>query len=155
MRRLAPLLVLCAAAFPASAGARVIAIASGDANLTLADVSTSKVINKVPIGGQTVAVARAPDGVRAYVASGRRIVAVDLSTQAVAGTGTAGAAIQGLAISADGARLYAARKGGIDVVDAHSLQPAGSIPLASQAPAGRIAVSTDGTRAVVVLDDKH
>src|SRR3954451_1439243 len=142
-------------ALPAPAAARVIAIASGDVGLTLADVSTNKVINRVPIGGQTSAVAMAPDGKLAYVASGARVAVVDLAKQAVVGGLNVGGGVQGLAISADGARVYAARQAGVDIVDTHALQVIGTVKLATKAPAGRIAVSIDGTRAVVVLDDKH
>src|SRR4051812_8863451 len=156
MRRLPVLLVACALlALPAAASARVVAVASGDGNLALADVSSNKVINRVAIGGTTSAVAMAPDGTRAYVASGGRISAVDLGTQKVAGTATAGGAIQGLAISADAARLYAARRGGVDVIDTSTLEVAGVVPLSRKAPTGRIAVSADGTRGVVVLDGGH
>src|SRR3954453_6315079 len=155
MRRLPVLALACALlALPGSASARVIAIASGDGGLTLADVSSNRVVNRVPIAGRTNAVVIAPDGSRAYVASGRRITVVDLGTQKASGTASAGGTIQGLAISADGARLYAARRGGVDVVDTSNLQPAGMVPL-GRAPTGRIAVSPDGTRAVVVLDRTH
>src|SRR3954452_24316380 len=155
MRRLPVLALACALlALPAAAGARVVAIASGDGTLTLADVSSNKVINRVSVGGGATAVAIAPDGARAYTASGPRISVVDLATQKVTGTANAGGAIRGPALSADGARLYAARRGGVDVVDTSNLQPAGMVPLGT-APTGRIAVSADGTRAVVVLDRTH
>jgi len=98
------------------------------------------------VGGRTSAVVVAPDGARAYVASGNRVSVVDLGTHGVTGTATAGGGIQGLALSADGARLYAARRGGVDVIDTANLQAVGTVPL-GRAPTGRIAVSADGTRA--------
>src|SRR6185503_19565082 len=99
MRRLPVLTLACALlALPAPASARVIAVASGDANLTLADVSTSKVVNRVDVGGTTTGVAMAPDGTRAYVTSGGRIAVVDLDSQKVVAALSGGGTIQGLAV---------------------------------------------------------
>ena len=65
---------LLALAAPAAASARLIVIASGDANATLADVSSSRVINRVGLPGASRAVVVAPDGSRAFVTAGRSVV---------------------------------------------------------------------------------
>ena len=107
LRRTLLACLLAALAAPSAAGARVVVVASGDANATLADVSTNRVVNRVGVGGAARAVAVAPDGSRAFVAAGNRIVTVDLGSQAVTASTTLAGAVGGLAISADGARLYA------------------------------------------------
>src|SRR3954453_14205085 len=95
-------LALLALAAPATAAARLIVIASGDANATLADVSSSRVINRVAVPGASPAVVVAPRGSRAFLAAGRRFVAIGLARQAVAGAATAGGVVRGLAVSTDG-----------------------------------------------------
>src|SRR3954447_1137901 len=104
-RALIPLVALALAA-PSAAAARVIVIASGDANATFADVSSNRVINRSGVGGSASAAARAPDAPRAFVGAGRQVVSFDLATQARAARATVNGVIGGLAISADGARLY-------------------------------------------------
>src|SRR5258708_6689100 len=115
-RAVLPCLLLALAA-PSAASARVIVIASGDANATFADVSSNRVINRTRVPGATRAVAVAADGGRAFVAAGRTVVVMDLMRQAPTRRVVVGAVIGGLAISADGARLYASRPGGLDILD--------------------------------------
>ena len=67
----------------------------------------------------------------------------------------AGGAVTALAASDDGQRLYAARRGAIDVVDAPTMTVKASIALGAKASAAALAVSSDATRAVVVLDAKR
>src|SRR3954452_2308363 len=152
-RALIPLVVLALAA-PATAAARVIVIASGDANATFADVSSNRVINRSGVGGAARAVAIAPDGTRAFVRAGRQVVSFDLAKQAPAARATVNGVVGGLAISADGARLYVSRPGGLDIVDKTSFGRGGTVRLARRSRGGRVAVSPDGTRALVVLDTK-
>src|SRR5438093_6852826 len=127
LRRTLLACLLAALASPAAAGARVVVIASGDANATLADVSTNRVVNRVAVGGVARAVAVAPDGSRAFVAAGNQIVSVDLGAQAVTASVTLGGLVGGLAISADGARLYASRPAALDVLDTATLHGAGTV----------------------------
>ena len=124
-----------------AAHARLVVVASGDANATLADVSTNRVINRVGLGGVTRAVAASPDGTRAYVAAGRRVIAVDLARQAPAGAITLSGTVKGLGVSIDGARLYAARKGALDIIDSATLAPAGAWRARSRATTWRPAAT--------------
>src|SRR5204863_207880 len=78
-----------------------------------------------------------------------------LAEQRIGAGVTLAGGVRGLAISADGARLYAVRRGALDIVDALAMQPAGSVRLPRRSPGGRVAVSPDGTRALVVLDRKQ
>src|SRR5882757_7316697 len=74
-------LVLAAAAVlllpSATAQARVIVVAGGDAAATLTDVSTNKVAARIPLAGKARGAAVAPDGSRAYVVAGARLLAID------------------------------------------------------------------------------
>ena len=60
-----------------------------------------------------------------------------------------------LAASDDGQRLYAARRGAIDVIDAPTMTLRASIALGARASGAAMAISSDATRAVVVLDAKR
>ena len=156
MRHVTTVSVLLAAlAVAPAAHARVVVVASGDGAATLTDVTTNKVVARIPVGGRSRAAAVAPDGTRGYVAAGRRVSAIDLGTRAVVAGVNAGGGVTALAASADGQRLYAARRGAIDVIDAPTMTLKGSIALGARASAAALAISADATRAVVVLDAKR
>ncbi|MEN3281057.1 MAG: hypothetical protein V7607_2197, partial [Solirubrobacteraceae bacterium] len=76
-------LAVAALAVAPAAHARVVVVATGDAAATLTDVTTNEVVARVGVGGHTRAAAVAPDGTRAYVGTGRRVVALDLGARAV------------------------------------------------------------------------
>src|SRR5215213_10780329 len=120
MRRLAPILIVLAAALlaPAVAHARVVVVATGDGTAALSDVATNQVVARVPVGGRSRAAVAAPDGSRGYVAAGRRVLAIDLATRIPVGAATLRGTATALAVSGDGARLYVGRTRAIDVVDA-------------------------------------
>src|SRR4051812_14585744 len=156
-----PVLALLATALASlvlapAAGARVLLVATGDANATLTDVSSGKVVARVAVPGRTRAVAVAPDGVRGYVAAGGSVAAIDLNGRAAAGTLALPGTPAALAISGDGMRLVAARRGALDVIDPATLTVIRSIALgtARKAPTA-LAVSADGTKGVAVLDAKR
>jgi YVTN family beta-propeller protein len=156
MRRFTLLTTLLAAlAVAPAADARVVVVASGDGAATLTDVTTNKVAARVAVGGRTRAAAVAPDGSRGYVAAGTRVVAIDLATRAIAGAANARGTVTAIAASDDGHRLYAARRGAIDVIDAPTMTVIASIALGANARGTALAVSSDATRAVVVLDSKR
>ncbi|HKE79358.1 MAG TPA: hypothetical protein VKB54_08625, partial [Solirubrobacteraceae bacterium] len=156
MRQLAPIAVLLAALVLApAAGARVVVVASGDGAATLTDVNTNQVVARVPVGGRSRAVAAAPDGTRAYVAAGTRVVAVDLGARTVAGATPVPGTPTAVAASSDGQRVYAARPGGLDVIDAPTMTLKASITLGRRARPTSLAVAHDGTIAAVTLDSKH
>jgi DNA-binding beta-propeller fold protein YncE len=145
-----------AAALAAPAHARVLLVAAGDANATLVDVSSGRLVARVAVPGRARAVAVAPDGVRGYVAAGAGVAAIDLNGRVTAGdlqlTGTPTA----LAIGANGARLAAARKGALDIIDPVGLTVMRSADLGAQARRPiAVAVSADSTKAVVALDGKR
>ena len=146
--------LLTAAAVVLAAGsaahARSIVIATGTGELALTDVPADKVVARLALGSPTRAVVAAPDGARAFVASGRQITVVDLASRATASAPPLAGAIISLAISQDGARLLAARRGAIDVFDTATMTPAGSINLKGARP-GAVAISADGLKAAVVL----
>ena len=76
IRRLAFASVLLAAlAVVPAAHARVVLVATGDSAATLTDVTTNKVVARIPVGARSRAAAIAPDGTRGYVAAGRRVAA--------------------------------------------------------------------------------
>src|SRR3954470_5579397 len=113
-----PLLVLliCASVLaPAAAQARGVVVATGDANATLTDVSTSRIVARVPVGGRSRAAAVAPDGSRGYRAAGSRGGASAPTPPRGSAAGQRGGGPAGRAVSADGARLYASRRGAVDV----------------------------------------
>ena len=83
------------------------------------------------------------------------MVAIDLASRAVAAGVNAGGAVTALAASGDGQRLYAARRGAIDVIDAPTMTLRASIALGARASGAAMAISSDATRAVVVLDAKR
>ena len=145
LRRLC-IAALALAAWPAAAQARVVAVAGGS-GATFVDVSSRKPVGNVSVGGGGTGVATAPDGSRVYVA-GTALAVFDPTTRATLGT-VALPAASTIAVSTDGARVYAAHKGGITVVNtmapAAGPWPAINLPGSPQA----IAVSSDGTRAVV------
>jgi Ca2+-binding RTX toxin-like protein len=150
MRR--PLLLGLIACFllPVSAAeGRVVVVATGDANATMTEVSTNRVSSRIGLGGRTRGVAVAPDGSRAYVAAGNRIVAIDLTSRQQVGAVVLASGITSLAITADGTKLLAGRSAAVDVVDAAALRGIASIR--TGAVAGPIAASPDGARAVVAL----
>jgi DNA-binding beta-propeller fold protein YncE len=151
MRRLLPALIaLAACLLPASlAEARVVVVATGDGTATLTEVSTNRVSARIPVGGRARGVAAAPDGSRAYVAAGSRVVAIDLGTRRVVGAARLASAVTSLAITPDGARLLAGRSGAVDVVDTGGLRVTSTIRIG--AVAGPVAASPDGARALVVL----
>src|SRR3954463_11080634 len=156
MRQLTPVLaVLSALAVVPAAHARVVVVASGDGAATLTDVTTNKVVARTGGGARPRAAAVAPDGTRGYVAAGRRIVAIDLASRAIVAGANAGGAVSGLAASDDGQRLYAARRGAIDVIDAPTMTVKASIALGAKARGTALAIDSDATRAVVVLDSKR
>ena len=63
IRRLAFLsVVLAALAVVPAAHARVVLVASGDSAATLTDVTTNKVVARIPVGARSRAAAIAPDG---------------------------------------------------------------------------------------------
>ena len=105
-------------------------------------------VGSVTVAGGGTGVAAAPDGSRLYVAGPASSPPIDPNTRATLGT-VALPVASTLAVSPDGARVYAAHKGGITVVDttkpAPVLGPTITLPGTPQA----IAVSSDGTRAVV------
>jgi DNA-binding beta-propeller fold protein YncE len=135
------------------ATARSIVVADGVA-ARLVDVSTGKLGARFDVGGRARGAAVAPDGSRAYVSGTERITAIDLASQGVAGMVTTRPTVLSLAITPDGRRLYAARSGAIDVIDAASMTIVRAIALGRSRPSA-IAVSGDGTRAVVLLDAKR
>src|SRR5213078_985363 len=142
MGQLTPVLaVLFAIALAPAAHARVVVVASGDGAATLTDVTTNRVVARVPVGARSRAAAVAPDGTRGYVAAGRRVVAINLASRAVVAGVNARGGVTALAASDDGQRLYAARRGAIDVIDAPTLTVRGSIALGARASAAAMAVS--------------
>jgi len=149
---LTALLIAAAVALAAgsAAHARSIVIATGTGELALTDVPADKVVARLALGSPTRAVVAAPDGARAFVASGRQITVVDMASRATASTPPLAGTIISLAISQDGARLLAARRGAIDVLDTATMTPAGSINLKGARP-GAVAISADGLKAAVVL----
>jgi len=140
---------------PAAADARVVLVATGDGTVTMTDVATNQVAARLPVGGVSRGVVVAPDGSRGYVAAGLLVQGLDLGTRLPVGAIGLRGTVRALAISADGRRLYAARRGAIDVIDATTFTLAGSIRLPSGSEPRSIAVSSDGTRAAVVLDRRH
>ena len=83
-RRFAFVSVLFAAlAVAPAAHARVVLVATADGNAALTDVTTNKVVARVPVGGRASGVAIAPDGTRGYVATGRHVAAIDLGTRRI------------------------------------------------------------------------
>jgi Ca2+-binding RTX toxin-like protein len=157
MHRLSALSALAFAllAVAPAAHARVVVVASGDAAATLTDVTTNKVAARIAVGGRTRAAAVAPDGTRAYVATGRRVVAIDLGTRAVVGTAVARGTVTALAASSDGQRVYAARPGALEVIDAPTMTARSAIALGRRSHPSSLAVADDGTLAAVALDSKH
>src|SRR4051812_27366103 len=156
MRQLTPVLAaLSALAVVPAAHARVVVVASGDGAATLTDVTTNKVVARIGVGARSRAAGVAPDGTRGYVAAGRRVVAIDLASRAIVAGANPRGTVTALAASDDGQRLYAARRGAIDVIDAPTMTVKASISLGAKASATAMAVSSDATRAVVVLDAKH
>ena len=133
-----------------AAQARVVVVATGTGQTVLTDVPSNDVVARLALGGPTRAVAAAPDGSRAYVASGRRVVTIDLNARAVTGGVDLAGAISSLALTPDGTRLLAARRGAIDVVDTGTLTVTGSVDLKG-AKTGPLAVSADATWAAVGL----
>ena len=83
------------------------------------------------------------------------MAAIDLATRQVVAGVNAGGGVTALAASADGQRLYAARRGAIDVIDAPTMTLRASIALGAKASGAALAISSDATRAVVVLDAKR
>ena len=150
MRRLLISTVLLCLIPAAAPEARVVVVATGDGNVTLTEVSTNRIGARIGVGGRTRAVAVAPDGSRAYVATGNRVVAIDLAARRAVSTAALAGGITSLSISPDGARIYAGRTGAVEVVDTARMAPAGSIGLGGATPA-QLAVSPDGARAVVSL----
>ncbi|HEV2814159.1 MAG TPA: YncE family protein, partial [Solirubrobacteraceae bacterium] len=142
-------LLVCLAA-PAGAAGRVVVVATGGPDVVLTDVSTNVVGPRIEVGGSTRAVAVAPDGSRAYVATGRRVVVIDLATRAYVGAAVLPSTVTALAVTPDGARILAGRARAIDAVDAASLQPTARIAL-GRATATAIAVEPTGARAAVAL----
>ena len=156
MRQLTPVLVLLAAlAVVPAAHARVVVVATGDGTATLTDVTTNKVVARIPVGGRARGAAVAPDGTRGYVATGRRVAAIDLGAHRVVANVNVPGGVTTLAASGDGQRLYVARRRAIDVVDAPTMTLKASIALGAKASGAALAVSSDATSAVVVLDAKH
>ena len=96
--------------------------------------------------GRTRAVAAAPDGTRAYVASGRTVTMIDLAARIGAGSVLVPGVPLAMAVSPDGARVFAARKGAIDFVDTATAQWVGRRKL-SGTP---LDLAVTATRAVVV-----
>lgn len=148
-------LAMALLALAPAAHARVVVVASGDRAATLTDVTTNKVAARIAVGGRTRAAAVAPDGTRAYVATGRRVVAIDLGTRAVAGTAVARGTVTALAASSDGQRVYAARGGALEVIDAPTMTVRSAIALGRRSHPGSLAVADDGTLAAVALDSGH
>ena len=149
------LLAVAALAVAPAAYARVVVVASGDAAATLTDVTTNKVVARVSVGGHTRAAAVAADGTRAYVSTGRRVVALDLATRAVVASATTRGTVTALAASSDGQRVYAARAGAIDVIDASTMTVLASIALGRRSHPSSLALSDDGTLAALALDSRH
>ena len=141
--------LLACALLPAAAQARVVVVATGDASATLVDVRTNAVVAKVGVPGRSRAVTASPNGDRAYVAAGNRVVAIDLAARRVAGGANLPSAASALAVSPDGMRLYAARGRAIAVLDAAGPALRGSISLPGKPRS--LAASQDGTRAIAVL----
>ena len=146
----------CAAALPAAAEARSVAVAGGDAAATLTDVTTNRVVARLPVGGAHArrgglarrharVVRRGRDGERRRPRGQRRRGARSRSR----GIATS------IAVSADGARVYAARRGARGRHRHRRRRAvAGTIRLGRR-DRGPLAVSADGTRAVVVLDARR
>src|SRR3954454_22123662 len=112
MRRSLPLLALLALlACAPLAGARVVVVAGGDRAATLTDVSTDRVAGRVALPGRARTVAVAPDGSRAWLGAGRRVVPVDLTARTGGAPIPVGANVTGCPVPPDGARLYASRRG--------------------------------------------
>src|SRR5206468_9885930 len=88
-----------AAAVPSAASARSIVVATGTRYATLVDVSTNAVTGRIDTRGKTRAVVVSPDGTRAYVASGRRVLIVDITGGHVAGGVRLDATVVSLALS--------------------------------------------------------
>ena len=160
MRRFSMLLSAVAVAAllaPAAADARVVVVAAGDGSATLTDVDHEprrrpRAGRRAGRRGATVA----PDGTRAYVAAGRRVVAVDLTTR-TAGRGGARCAGRrprspSRPTAARSTPPAAARSTSID---AATLAVVGSIALPRRATPSGLAVSADGTRAAAVLSRRR
>src|SRR4051794_12285573 len=154
MRRTLPLLALLAlvACVPA-ASARVVVIAGGDRAATLTDVSTDRVAGRIALPGRARTVAVAPDGSRAWLGAGSRVVPVDLTARVAAAPIAIGARIPGLAVSPDGARLYAARRGQIATIDTAGPAVSGRIRTPG-ATARALTASRDGTRLAALSGDR-
>ena len=111
MRQLTPVLVLLAAlAVVPAAHARVVVVATDDGTATLTDVTTNKVVARIPVGGRARGAAVAPDGTRGYVATGRHVAAIDLGAHRVVANVNVPGGVTTLAASGDGQRLYVARR---------------------------------------------
>ena len=96
----------------------MVVVASGDANATLTDVSTSKVVARIPVGGRSRAAVAAPDGSRGYVAAGARVVAIDLTTrQVTAAAQLGGAARRARRLGRRRAGSTPSRRGAVEVID--------------------------------------
>jgi len=101
---------LLALAGASAAHARAVVVATGTPQLVLVDIPSNVVVARLTLGGPTRAVAISPDGSRAYVAAGRRVVVVDPNARTVAGDLDVKSAISALALTSDGARHRVRRR---------------------------------------------
>ena len=157
MRQLTSVLAVLSAFAPVPAAhARVVVVASGDGAATLTDVTTNKVVARIARGR---ALARRRRGPRRHprLRRGRAARRRHRPRHAARSwpASTRAARSRALAASDDGQRLYASRRGAIDVIDAPTMTVRASIALGAKASGAALAISSDATRAVVVLDAKR
>jgi YVTN family beta-propeller protein len=126
---------------------------SGTGTVTVFDTASNVVFGAIPLGGEPVDVAIAPDGTRAFVANkGTDSVAViDTATNAVLTTIGVGDEPRGIAVSPDGTRVYVGNFGDdtVSVIETASLSVVGApIPVGDE-PDG-VAITPDGSGRVFV-----
>ncbi|HEX2096104.1 MAG TPA: PKD domain-containing protein [Solirubrobacterales bacterium] len=143
------------AALASPATAREIYVANaGDGTVSAIESKANAVVATIPVGGEPVDVAIAPDGGRAYVAdaAGDAVLAIDTGTHQVVGPPIeVGEGPSGIAISPDGTRAYVANSEDdtVSVLDLATGSAVATIPLEAGAEPASVAISPDGATAFV------
>ncbi|PTL56629.1 hypothetical protein [Paraconexibacter algicola] len=132
-----------------SAQARVLVVADGGRSAVLTDVTTNRVLVRVPVGGVARASAVSPDGTTGYASADDAVAGIDLQTRRLTRRVAVRGVVVALAVSPDGGRLYAVRRGGVDVIDTATFTLVRSIAIPRSSP-GPAALSPDGQKLVTV-----